>query len=199
MEEIISKEKIDSLMKLEGEVRGAGMKSYAEFILKEEGKEGLAKLQELMAKLGYPIKYQDMRAMEFFPIGLEALTLLAIKRLFDYDDKKFQEIGELGTKLSIIIRLFMKYFVSPPKLLKEAANMWRKGATVGDFKVVEYNKNKKYLILRLENFRLHPLHCQVIKGYLSGALQMILKGKATAEETKCIYQDDDYHEFLVKW
>lgn len=199
MEQIISKEEVNKLMSLKGEVRGAGMKGYAEFILKEEDEEGLERLEKTMMKLGYPIKYRKMRAMKFFPIGLEALTLLAIKRLFNYDGEKLEEMGGLSLKGSIITRLFMKYFTSPQRITKEAINIWRKGVTVGDLKVVEYNKDKKYSIIRLENFRLHPLHCHVVRGYLSSAFKMIFKGEAQVEESKCIYRGDDYHEFLIKW
>lgn len=199
MEPIISKQEVDELMALEGKVKGDGMKNYTDFILKEEGEEGLKKLEETITNLGYPIRYRELIAMEFLPIGLEAITLLAIKRLFNYDDEKFQEMGRFGSKFSIIIRLFTRYFVSPEKLLKEASKMWRKGCTVGDLRVVEYNKEKNYLILRLEDYRLHPIHCQIFKGSILSALQMILKIKATCEETKCLYRGDNYHEFLVKW
>jgi len=199
MEEIISKEELNRLMNLRGKVRGDGMKNYAEFVFKEKGEEGLKKLEETMKSLGYPIKYREMRKMEFFPLGLEALTLVLIKQLFNFDDKKFQEMGKFGVKLSIIIKVFMQYFVSPEKLAKAASQMWRKGVTVGELKMVEYNKDKKYLILRLEDFYFHPLHCHIIQGYFLAALQMLLKIKATCQETKCLYRGDEFHEFLLKW
>ncbi len=95
MNEIISKQEIEELMKIEGKVRGLPFKTEAEFIQKEEGEEGLKRLEDAMKNIGYPLKYKEMRAMDFYPIGLLAVHLVVIKRLFNYDDKKFEEMGIL--------------------------------------------------------------------------------------------------------
>lgn len=200
MEQIISKKEIDELMKIKGEVRGGGMKSYVEFIFKEKGKEGLKELEDMMEKLGYPIKYKEMGTLKFYPIRLEAVTLLAIKRLFNYDDEKFQEMAKFALKLPFIIRrVFMKYLFSPQKLIKEAPEMWKIYYTAGDLEIGKYNVEKRYMIVRLENFHAHPLQCHIIKGYISSALQIIHKSPVSCEETKCVHRGDEYHEFLIKW
>ena len=199
MSEIFSKKEFDELMKIKGEVRGMGMKGHAEFILKEEGEEGLKKLEETITNLGYPIKYKEMKLMAFYPVGLEAATLILIKRFFRYDDKKFQEMGKFGVKISFLVRLFTRYFVSVEKFAKLAPDMWKKGGALGDFKIVEYDIPKKRLVLAIENFSLHPLYCQVFTGYFSKGLQMIIGKETTCEETKCTHRGDDYHEFLLKW
>ncbi len=200
MEQIISPEELKELIGIKGEGRGASLKGYAEFILKEEGEEGLKKLEDVMTELGHPIKYREVKTMDFYPLTIEALTLVAIKKLFDFDDKKFQEMGEFEPKgSSLIVKLFMKYFVSIERTVKEVSKMWRKYYTIGDLKVIECNEEKRYVILRLENFRFHPLLCQDLIGYFSSMLQMVVRGEITCEETKCIYRGDEYHEFLLKW
>ena len=199
MEQIISKEEVDELMKLKGQIRGAAIKEIIKYILKEEGKDGLGKLEDVMEKIGYPIKDRNIKAMKFYPLGLEASTLVAVKRLFNYDDKKFQDLGKFAGKFSIIIRLFMGYLVSLDKIAKETPKMWRKYFTIGDFNMVEINKEEKYVILRIENYYLHPIHCQILIGYLSSILQIVVKSPVTCEETKCTFQGDEYHEYLLKW
>ena len=199
MPEVISKEEFNELINLKGELRGGGIKAYGDFILKEKGEEGLKKLEETIAKLGFPIKFRELRTMEFFPVGLEAIILLAIQRLFDYDDKKFQEIGGFEPKSSLILRLFMKYFASIDMVAKQTPSLWKEHFTFGDCKVIELNKEKRYIVLRIENFRLHPLHCQNLIGYLSTVVQMVTKSQTTCQETKCVFRGDEYHEFLLKW
>lgn len=199
MEEIISKEEFDELMSLEGEVKGTGIKTHGEFILKEEGEEGLKKLEEIMTKLGYPIKYKEIKSTTLYPFGVEAVTLVAIKRLFNYDDKKFQEMGKFHAKVSLIIRLFMKYFVSLERMTKEGQKIWQRYFTIGELKVVEINERGRRLVFRVENFKFHPLHCQILMGSLPTVIQMIIGKPATCEETKCVHQGDEYHEFSVKW
>jgi len=199
MEEIISKEELDKLMKIEGEVRGVGMKGGEEFILKEKGEEGLKQLEEAMAKLGCPIKYKEIESTHFYPLGWEAVTFLVFMRLFNFDDEKIQEAGGFLTKTSLFLRLFMKYFVSLQRMIEEVPKIWRRSYTVGDLKVVEFNEEKRYVVLRLENFRVHPFYCQVFIGYFQSVLRMIVRGEPSCEETKCVFRGDPYHEFLLKW
>ena len=199
MEQIISKEELEKFSKIEGEVRGGAIRVYAEFILQEEGEEGLKKLEDAMAGLGFSIKYKKARAMDFFPIGFLGATLLSIKRLFDYDDQKFQEIGEFNVKASILLRFLVKYLISLKRATKGLPIMWRKQLTVGNLRAVELNEKERYLVLRIEDYALHPLHCQVFKGYFLGSLQMIIRKRGTCEETKCVFKGSDYHEFLIRW
>ena len=199
MEQIISKEEVDELMKLKGEVRGIAIKSYAEFVLKKEGKEGLKRLEETMARIGYPIKYRKVKLTSFYSLGLEAITLTAIKRLFNYDDKKFQEMGRFESRTPIVIRLFLKYFVSIEMATEEASKVWRKYFTVGNLRIVKLDREKRYMIARIENFHFIPILCENLKGYIASITEMIINEETTCEETKCVHRGDEYHEFLVRW
>jgi hypothetical protein len=199
MEEIITKEKAKELMKIKGETRGASIKGDLEYIISKKGKDGLEKVEEEMARLGYPIKYNEIRPMDFYPMGLEAISFSVIKKIFNFTDDKFREMGEFNSKVSLIVRLFMKYFVSLELVAKQAPKFWREYYTKGDLKIAEINKEKRYLIIRIDNFYHHPLHCLSIEGYLKTIVRIVVKGSVTCEETKCTYRGDDHHEFLVKW
>lgn len=199
MEPIISKNEFEELMSLKGEVKGTGIKTHGDFILKKEGEEGSKRLEDALAEVGYPIKFKDVKSTIFYPFGVEAIVLLAIKRLFNYDDEKFNEMGRFHAKSSLLIRLFMKYFVSMERIAKEGPNLWRKYFSVGDLEIIEINKKKKCAILRVKNFKFHPLHCQILKGSIPIIIQMIVGQKVEGKETKCIYRGDEYHEFLLQW
>lgn len=199
MEQIILKKELDEFSEIKGEVRGGAIKTYGEFILQKEGKEGLKRLEDVMAGLGFSIKYEKIRTMDFFPVSLLVVTLLSIKRLFGYSNQKFQEIGRFNVKASALLKLLVKYLISLKRATKSLPTMWRKQLTVGNLRATELNEKERYLILRVEDFRLHPLHCQVLIGYLLGSLQMIIGKGGTCEETKCVFEGSNYHEFLIKW
>jgi len=198
MEQIITKEEFDGLMKIEGEARGAGVKGEMKFIFDEEGAEGLKRLEDTITKLGYPLKYKEIRGMSFYPIGLEAVVLLAIKRLFNYDDKKFQKMGKRLAKYPLVVRLFINYFSLTEETLIKNLKMWRKAFTIGNLKVVEFNLEKRHVIVRLEDFKVHPLFCQVFIGSITSTLELFTKTKIACEEVKCVFRGDPYHEFLFK-
>ena len=200
MKEIISKEELEELLKIEGKVRGGGMKSYAEYILREEGKDGLEKLEDAMAKLGYPIKYKKIRELNFFPVKIEAITLVVIKKIFNYGDDKFREMAKFAIKLPFIIRrVFMSSIFQSKKIIEKSSEIWSTYYSMGNLEVASYSTEKRKMIVRLKNFRAHPLHCQLINGYISNGVKMIIKKEVICTETKCTYKGDDYHEFLLKW
>ena len=79
MEEILNKEIAQKAMTIRGEVRGVSFKGELEYILETRGREALARIEEELAKAGYPIKYDEIKAMSFYPIGWEVIILLAVK------------------------------------------------------------------------------------------------------------------------
>ena len=198
MEQIITKEEFDELMKIKGETIGIAIREHKEFILNEKGKEGLKKVEDIISGLGYP-EYKKIKPRKFYPVGLYALTLVAAKRIFNWDDEKFEEMGRFNAKMSLILRILMRFLVSLDVAAEKVPVMWKQYYTVGNLRTMEYDKERRYVILRLEDFALHPLHCKLQAGYYSTILQIIVKDTVTCEETKCVYKGDEYHEFLLKW
>ena len=201
MNQEITKETVQKLMEIKGEVRGVTFKTDIEYILKEKGQEGLKKVEEELEKVGAPIKYKEINTMIFYPVGLRALSILVIKKVFNFSNDKIKEMGFFATKISLIIKLFTRYFLSLQRVFfKEAPRIWKKHWTIGELIPVELNEKKKYAIIRLKDFDLHPLYCQYLGGYFCGVLKLIIKtAEITSEETKCTFLGDEYHEYLIKW
>jgi hypothetical protein len=201
MDQELTKDIAKKLMEIEGETRGVVLKTDGEYILKEKGEEGLKKVEEELEGLGYPIKFKEIKTMDFFPVGLRVISLLTIKKIFNFDDEKIKEMGIFATKVSLIIKIFTRYFLSVKRVFYvEAPKIWRKHWTIGDLMPVEINEEKKYAILRLKNFSLHPVYCKYLEGYFPGPFQLMIKSsKMTCEETKCTFRGDEYHEYLIKW
>jgi len=200
MEEIFSKEIADKFMNFKGEVRGVSLKNYADFILKKDGEESLKKIENALADVGYPIKYRELITMNFYPLGFQALSISAMQKFLNYDEKKFYELGRFQPKVSLMIKIFLKYFFSIDMLAKKVPYMWKKSYTAGELKVVELNKEKRCMILRLEDFPCHPIQChQTLRGYFPTVLKMVLRAEPTCEETKCTFTGDSCHEYLLKW
>jgi hypothetical protein len=198
----IKEEEIKKLMEIEGQARGVVLKTDAEYVLAEKGEEGVKKIEEELGKMGHPLNYQKIKSMEFYPVGLRALSLLAIKKTLDFDDEKIKDMGLVATKKSLIIKLFVRYFLSVQRVFfEEAPKIWQKHWTKGILIPVDLNEEEKRGLLRLKDFDLHPLYCSVyLCGYFSGILQMLIKSsEITCQETKCPFKGDEYHEYLLKW
>jgi len=199
MNHSISREEFDELIRIKGEVRGAAFKTQAEFLIKQEGKDGLERVEEELRSLGHPFKLREAGSMEFYPVGLVGIVQLIARRMFGYDEEMMKRMGEFESKVSFIMRLFISHFVSLDRVKSVVPEMWRKYYTVGNLQVVDSDEQKRYAVLRLSDFKIHKVHCQDLVGYFTSVLQMVVKSPVTCEETKCVFDGDDYHEFLFKW
>ncbi|MBD3208384.1 MAG: hypothetical protein GF370_02945 [Candidatus Nealsonbacteria bacterium] len=199
MEKLIPPQEIERLMDLPGKVRGVAFKTEEGFVLEQEGKEGVERLEEALAEMGHPLKFDEVRPMDFYPLGMIGLTQLTIKKLFDYDDEKIKELGKSEAKVSLIIRLFMKYFVSTQRIAKEVPKMWRRYYSIGDLEIAEMNDEEKRAVLRLKDFKVSPVHCLNLIGYFASVLQMVVNSPVECRETKCVFKGDDCHEFTLTW
>jgi len=199
MDELILEKEIKELISAKGETRGVTFQNYEGFILQEKGKEGMEKMKEALTKFGCPINFEGLHGWEFYPVGLEAVILLLMKKFFNFGDDKIEESGFYGSRSSFIIKVFLSHFVSMKKFASQAPEMWNKFYTEGALRIMEIDEAKKQAIIIVEDFRLHPLHCIQLCGYLRGVIEMITSSKVTCEELKCIHKGDEYHEFLIKY
>ena len=196
---MISKKEIDDSMKLKGEARGVAIRDDLDFVIETKGKEGLKKVEDKMAELGFPLKYKEIKPMHFYPMGLANLCLLVIKDVFNFNEDDLRKWGASLVKFSIFSKIFMKYFGSFKLIAKESPKNWRNHYTIGTLEMPEYSHKKRYTILRLRDFKAHPIHCPILEGFFARISQMVVKHPATCKETKCMFKGDKYHEFLITW
>lgn len=200
MEEKLTKELAKKLMSIEGETRGSSFICDAEYVLKKKGKEGLKKVEEKLKEIGYPIEYKKINNMEFYPVGLRVLSLLAIKEVFNWTNDDIKELCAFAPKISFIVRLFIKFFYSPSEMVKKSFQMWREYFTKGELEVVKADFKKKEFIFRIKDFSLCPTHCKCLEGFVTSFLKMIVNPKKIeCKETKCTFKGDKYHEYLLTW
>ena len=198
--EILNKELVENLLKIKGETRGFTLRYDGEYVLKSQGEAGLKKLEKELDSLGCPIEYKAIRATGFFPVGMRAISLLAMKKMFDFDNEKIREIGAFHPKFPMGIRLFVKYIYSPYEILKTAQRMWRIYYTIGEVSITDYNEKENYALFEIRNFDIHPIVCRVIEGHIAYLARMAIKAsEATCRELKCTFEGEAFHQFKVIW
>lgn len=198
--EIINKEIAERLLKIEGECRGMSLKDDAEFVLKKEGREGLKRLEQELEKIGYPIKYEKIRRVDFYPLSWRVISLLAIKKVFGWEDKVFREFGGFTVSLPLIVKIYLIFFHSIESLVKKAPKMWHEYYTKGELTIPDYSVEKKYAIVEIRDFEILPIFCLTMEGYLESIVKTVVRvKKVKCQETKCTFKGDKYHEFLIKW
>jgi len=196
---MLTKKEAEKLMKIEGEARGVAIRDDLNFVLEYKGKEALKKVEDKMAELGYPLKHKEIKPMDFYPIGLSIASVLIIKELFNFKEEDFKKWGASVVKFSIFMKIFMKYFGSFKLIAEQIPSMWRRHYTIGSLEMPKFSKEKRYVILRLRDYKIISSQCSVFKGYFSKVCEMVIKSSVTCKETKCMFKGDKYHEFLLTW
>lgn len=196
---MLTKKQAEKFMEIKGEVRGMTFKGDLEFVLEDKGKEGLKRVEDRLAELGFPLKYKEIKPMDFYPMGLSPISLLTIKEVFNFNEEDLKRWGTSVVKFSLFMKIFMKYFGSLKLIASQVSKMWRKHYTIGKLEMPEFSEEKRYAILRLKDFKIDPAYCDIYLGYFSKTAEMVEKFPVTCKETKCMFRGDKYHEFLLTW
>ncbi len=195
----ISKEEIERLISLPGKLIGTGFSDDLDFLLKEEGEEGVKKVEEAMAELGHPLKYRELTGFKWYPVGYYLLSILVAKELFEWDDETIRRMGANAQKVSLITKMMMKFFVSIERVFKEATKYWNMYFTAGKMEDIEINEKERYALLILKDFPGHQVYCR----YMEGAIEQI--GSYTVKNAKCrevkcyLKGEGEGHLFKVTW
>jgi len=197
MEEI-QKSELENLIKIKGEVRGTVFQTDAKYILEKGGEKSLRKLEERVKKLGYPIDYRKAKVIDWYPIGLRIISLILIKDTFGWPDSEIRAMGKTAPKFSFIVKFIFKLFAPLKKLVKEIPRDWKEHYTIGEMEVARFDEENKKLIIHLKDFKIHPIFCIYLEGYIERVILFVEQG-ATTKETKCIFRGDPYHEYTSKW
>jgi len=196
----ITKAEIKKLMEIPGKVRGVVFATDLEYVKEKKGERGVGLLKKKIEEWGNPIDYKKVKVTEWYPVGLRAISLLAIKEAFGWGDKEIKDLGNCAPKYSFIVRMLMKSFLSLKRSFEETPKYWTKHYTVGKLEDYEFNDKEKYLVLRLHDFKIHPILCIYYLGYYLRISQYVFESeKITIEETKCMFRGDAYHEFVIRW
>jgi hypothetical protein len=204
MEEIISKEELEKIKEIKGEVKGAVLKSDVSFILERAGKDGIKKIERKTEELGFLFKYNKIESLKFYPIGLRVVSLLVIKNIFGFSDEEIKNMGRQVPKDSFVLRLstiLLGFSKEPKKLYANAPMVWRRFVTVGEFTVPEFSEGDGGRVIdRIEHFDIHPILCVYLSGILEHFHEIARKAKeATVREIKCSFKGDEFHDFLIEW
>jgi hypothetical protein len=196
----ITQKEIKEIIKEKGEVKGAVLQTDAEHIRQTKGEGGLRLVEEKTKEFGYPIDYNAIRTLDWYPLWMRVVSLLAAKEVFNWENKEIMEMGNLAPKYSFIVKMLLSYFLTLKKSLEEAPIYWEKHYTAGEIEFIKLDEKEKYFIIRLKNFKIHPILCVYYAGYFKRYAHYVIKNRGiTIEETKCMFKGDDCHEFMVRW
>ncbi len=199
MENKTLEEVAKELLSFPGKVKGDVFLNHAEYIKLKEGEGAVKKLEDKMAELGAPIKFNEIKPTEWESEGLSSLVIVVAKDLFNWTDKDIFEWGRFRTRVSFIVKMMTRMLVSVKKLVDEAPKHWSRNFDFGSIEITLNEEEKKMVVLE-KDFKTHPLVCIFHAGYFKGMLELCVRSNnIKVEEVRCAHKGDDYHEYVVTW
>lgn len=196
----LTKEEVQKIAKIKGDVHGSILKAYYNFIVDNIGEDGARKVEERLKELGCKITFKEAFTFKWYPKAYSSLICLAFLETVGWDEKDAFKVGYAAPAYSTLTKLLMNY-LSIERVLKESNRHWRQHFNFGEIKCVDYDKEKNYALLRLYGFKkFHPTVYIYILGYLTRLIEMATKSEnVEVKQIKSLYDNDPYDEFEVTW
>lgn len=197
---MLTKQEAENLMKIKGNIRGEAILTDVEYVRYREGEKGVNLLEERLIELGYPLKFKEIKSLEWYPVWIDIFKILAIKEIFNWTDKDIFEMANFAPKVSFLVKMLMKYFLSVRRSFEESPKYWKQHMDFGELDAHEFNEKEKYMVFWVKEYKTHPIMCIVCAGYFLRMAQFVVKSqKITIKETKCMFKGDPYHEYVIRW
>ena len=72
--------------------------------------------------------------MDWYPVGLRTVSLLAIIKALGWDDEQLLEMGRSAPKHLVVTNFMLRYFVSVEILAEKLQTYWRHNYDIGSLK-----------------------------------------------------------------
>lgn len=193
---------LKELKNLKGEERGSDIKFLAKYLKQKEGKENYDKFIDFLKKeLDFQLPdLEKLNSVDWIPASIPHIFMVGMVRYFNWSEEEISEMGRKVLGFSRSIRIFTKHFISAKFSIKKVVENWNKYYSFGSAKLVSFDKAKKEAVLRIYDFKTHPIVCKFLEGVVVEFLKVFTGSKRTqAKETKCMCQGDNYHEFKLNW
>lgn len=196
----VTKEEANRLMAMPGKVRGAVILANLEFAVRKSNKNIIDQIEQKLKELGLSSDLKTIKPMDKYSEAFSVIIILLIKEILNLTDNDIFEMGQAALKLPYFVKMISKYFVSLENVLEQSPKHWQKYFDFGKVEISQYDKEKNYVIIRVTDYKFHPIVCIYHRGYFAQAGKMAT-GKKVIEsrEIKCIYKGDPYHEYFISW
>lgn len=201
MNKVDLKQEAELLMIKPGNVKGEVFRTHAIYINYREGEEGLKRVEEKTKELGFPVVFLEIKPGKWYKEALSVLVILTAKDVFNWTEKDIYEMGSFAPKHSFIVKIFVKHFLSVKDIFIRAEQYWQKHYDFGFFEKVEFNEDKKYIIVAVKEYAFHPVvYDTYFRGYFTAIAKLSVKSNNIKTELiKNISDGDNYNEYKISW
>jgi len=189
----------NEILSVSGNARGDLLLGTISYIKQREGDFGFEEIKKELNRLGCSMNINNINKLKWYPKNVNVLIYFLCTQIFGWGKEDIFELGRSAPKLALITRTLAKYFISVERIFKESSKNWEKYVDFGKAEIGELNSKERYAIVKISDYKFHPVACWYLEGFFVGLLDFVVEGKKTIEETKCMHKGNPYHEFILRW
>jgi predicted hydrocarbon binding protein len=183
------------------EVSGRAFLGLIRHVKAKKGPDYLDQILQDAGKAAQQVFSERIRVTAWFPYPSYVDSLCAIDRKLGIGDNSYgRDLGREAAKHDIesVWRVYQA-LASPERLIRSCEKVWvAYHRNAGRMEAIEWSPEST--ITRIYEFpQMHPVHCRLMEGWMSAALESIGFQVARMEETMCMSRGDPHHEFFCTW
>lgn len=189
---------ITSIFEQPGKLRGVVLCTDARYVKKHYGKQSIRCVEALTSELGYPIVYDNIKLMAWYPALLRGISLLAIAKAFDFQRDDLIKMGWAAPRNSIITKLMMRYFTNLNMLIDKLPSYWNRNYSVGSLTGRLYDQSAQLL---LEGLIIPEKLLPYLEGYFTSVLSMVIGNNSNVRMTNIerVNGDNKCYRLIIDW
>lgn len=189
---------IDRVLKQSGQVRGGVLRSDAHYIKKQYGDQALGSVEAVTIMMGYPIDYDRINTMAWYPAYLRGISLLSVAAALGFNGKELRDMGWAAPRNSILTKLMIRYFTSLRMLVERLQEYWSRNYTIGS---LTGRQADQALHLRLGGIEIPRQLFPYLEGYFTSVVSMVVGNdkKVIMADIERTDGDDTCYKILISW
>ena len=182
-------------LKNTGTVSGScinGIFTYIDFIGK---KEFVPEITERAREYGEQIDPNAIDSLGKYPVSEEVALLFATYDVLNWNDAQMKELGRNIPRVSLLVKFFLKHFISLEATTSQAKMYWRRHYDFGALDVTSSDLPGGNYIVEVTEFDIHPLYAEFLCGFLETMVGFVSPDPLGSEVTKYSENSDGINRF----
>ena len=188
-------------MALSGNVKGEVLRTTFAYIEMQEGVEGVKKIEDVLSEMGYPFSYESIRPYGWYKESYSVSIYLSAMVVLGWKQEDIYNLASSAFKLSFLLRLIVKQFVSLRQIFEESAKYWDRHLDFGSLVPQEIDEEKRYFIFYIEGYKFHPISNVYHTGYVDAIVKLSVSGSegVIIDVAKSVYEGNSCTEIHGQW
>lgn len=120
-----------------------------------------------------------------YPIAIEMSLIFASKDVLGWGHDELKELGRNIPRVSFVVKLFLRYFLTLETSTREASKYWDKHFDFGELEVLSTDIDSGNYIVEVRGFDIHPDYCVFLCGFLETMIGFVVSRPIQSEVIKC--------------